>query len=120
MHKNIIKTSNLIENCTNLPRNNKTFFIAPTDQHEVLNIIKGIKNKKSTGFDENSVEAVKRTACSISRVLADNINLSFQTGHFPNALKKSIVVPLIKKCNSINLDNLRPISLLSVSSKIIE
>lgn len=56
----------------------------------------------------------------ISPVLAYIINLSFVTGEFPSALKAAVVIPLFKKGDTADLNNYRPISLLSVFSKIIE
>lgn len=48
------------------------------------------------------------------------INLSFETGCFPNNLKKSIIKPIYKKDNIENVQNYRPIALVSVFSKIFE
>ena len=48
------------------------------------------------------------------------INVSFTTGVFPDALKVAKVVALHKGGPSDNLNNYRPISLLSVFDKIIE
>lgn len=79
-----------------------------------------MKNKKSTGFDSFTVEFVKNVADEIAPALVYIINLSFYEGVFPEKLKLSIVVPIWKKNNSAGLDNIRPISLLSVFSKILE
>jgi hypothetical protein len=97
-----------------------SLFLTPTSVEEVKKTIGSLKNKKSTGFDNFTVEIIKYVADEISPVLAHIINLSYVKGVFPNKLKQSVVVPIWKKNNSINLDNLRPISLLSVFSKIIE
>ena len=66
------------------------------------------------------VELIKNVVETIAPVLTYIINLSFQSGVFPASLKKSIIVPLYKKPNSKQIDNIRPISLLSVFSKIFE
>ena len=47
------------------------------------------------------------------------INKSLQLGTFPADWKKAIIVPIHKKDKS-EISNYRPISLLSVTSKIIE
>ena len=48
------------------------------------------------------------------------INHSFQTGLFPDALKISEVIPIHKGGSTEELNNCRPISLLSIFDKIIE
>jgi hypothetical protein len=97
-----------------------SFFVTPTSVTEVLSTINNLKNKKSTGFDQISVQVVKTVAESIAPVLTHLINLSFSTGIFPEQLKLSTIVPIYKKGSSLKKDNLRPISLLSIFSKIIE
>ena len=52
--------------------------------------------------------------------LTQLINLSFKMGIFPNILKIAKVTPLHKKECKLNFQNYRPISLLSVFSKIFE
>ena len=56
----------------------------------------------------------------ISILLSDLINSSFPTGTFPTKLKVSKVNPLHKKGSHLDPNNYRPISLLSVFSKIYE
>ena len=55
----------------------------------------------------------------VSSPLSLIINESFQTGVFPT-MKQAKVIPLFKKGCSVTSSNYRPISLLSVFSKIIE
>ena len=52
--------------------------------------------------------------------LCEIINLSFNTGKFPDALKIAKVIPIYKGGASDELNNYRPISLLSIFDKIIE
>lgn len=97
-----------------------SFFMNFTTPLEIVSIINSLKNKKSTGCDNFSVTLVKQIANEIAPVLSHIINLSFSSGIFPEILKCSIVIPLLKKPNSVQVNNIRPISLLSVFSKIIE
>lgn len=48
------------------------------------------------------------------------INLSYETGIFPNALKKALIKPLHKKGSKSDMSNYRPIALLPNLSKIFE
>lgn len=97
-----------------------SFFMFPTTETEVVNIINQLKNKRSTGFDSFTTKLIKEIKILITPVLTYLINCSLTTGIFPDKLKKSIVVPLMKDKNSSQLANLRPISLLSIFSKIFE
>ena len=56
----------------------------------------------------------------ISPLLATLINESFSTGVFPDKLKIAKVIALHKKGTTVDMSNYRPISLLSVFSKIFE
>ena len=56
----------------------------------------------------------------IKKPLANICNTSFASGTFPEILKIAIVKPLHKKGNTGEVKNYRPISPLSVFSKIIE
>ena len=48
------------------------------------------------------------------------INISFKSGFFPDALKIAKVLPLHKGGSTLDPNNFRPISLLSIFDKIIE
>ena len=56
----------------------------------------------------------------ISKPLGDLINLSFNSGKFPNCIKTAKVTPIFKKGDQDNCNNYRPISLLSNLSKLME
>ena len=55
-----------------------------------------------------------------SEILSKIINISFETGIFPNLCKLAKVIPIYKKDNPLLCLNYRPISLLPVFSKIFE
>ncbi len=59
------------------------------------------------------------SAC-ISSPLSDIINESFQCGIFPAKMEQARVIPLYKKGCPLSASNYRPISLLSIFSKITE
>jgi hypothetical protein len=100
--------------------NSKTMFLQPVTNIEIQCFIKQLKNKKSSGFDELSDCLMKHCSHEISEILTYLINKSFETGIFPEALKVAIIKPLYKKGDHKDLNNYRPVSLLSVFSKIFE
>ena len=115
---NIPSTNNL--HFTNIENNNVSFFLTPVTIHEVLGIIKKLKNKMSAGYDEISSNLIKKCAEELAEPLSHIINNSFKHGVFPEALKLAIVKPIFKKGDPAVCDNYRPISLIPSSSKIFE
>ena len=75
---------------------------------------------KSTGPNGIPVFLLKRFKLFFSNWLSKLVNLCFETGVFPDLLKLAKVTPLHKKENKLEFLNYRPISLLSVFSKIYE
>ena len=65
-------------------------------------------------------DRVKLLCEYISIPLCEIINESFVSGIFPDPLKLAKVIPLYKKQSPDDPSNYRPISLLSIFSKIIE
>ena len=49
----------------------------------------------------------------ISKPLADLMNISIQTGIYPSKLKYGKIIPIYKNEDETDLNNYRPISLLS-------
>ena len=67
-----------------------------------------------------SIKKAKNTASKFSEVIADIINRSIIEGVFPSNLKNAKVVPVHKGGTKVDIENYRPISLLSAFSKIYE
>lgn len=84
---------------------------------EVLQIIGGLRTKIACGPDNITSTMLKRCAGSIAEPLSDQ---SLSTGEIPTEWKKSNVVPIFKKGDPSEVGNYRPISLLSLISKILE
>ena len=96
------------------------FFLSPTKPDEISKIIDGLDPKKSSGPNGIPVFLLKAFKEFFSFWLSKLINLCFETGEFPDLLKMAKVIPLHKKESILNFLNYRPISLLSVFSKIYE
>ena len=89
------------------------------DMTELEDAMYKIKSK-SVGIDFISIKFLKLIFPHISRLLLDLINFIIMTSTFPNSWKTARVVP-IPKNKTINWpDDLRPISILPVLSKIVE
>lgn len=98
----------------------KTFFLGPVTKSEVISVIKSVADKKSAGMDRIPCYLLKNIADNIAEPLTDIINEAFVTGIFPDKLKLARVIPIFKKNDPTCVKNYRPVSLLSVFSKVIE
>ena len=83
-------------------------------------MVKNLKWKCSSGFDDVTDSIVKKCMQFIKKPLTDICNASFASGIFPDMLKIAIVNPLNKKGNTGEVQNSRPISLLSVFKDCIK
>ncbi|GFG35144.1 hypothetical protein Cfor_09631 [Coptotermes formosanus] len=88
--------------------------------YELEKIIKSLKTKNSSGYDEVSNRIIKLSSPFIISPLTCICNAILSTGVFPDRLKYAIVKPVFKKGNRQEISNYRPISSLTSFSKIIE
>ena len=100
--------------------NSNSFFISPCTTEDVSKVIRSLKNGKSSGPNSIPIKLLKTLDNPISSDLAVLINESFTTGVFPDRLKIAKVIPIFKKGLKTKTCNYRPISLLSIFSKIFE
>jgi hypothetical protein len=94
--------------------------LVPTNENEIITIIKSLKNKNSSGMDQLSNRMLKREPHAFARLIVDLINQSLAESKFPNCLKTAKIIPIFKKGDKTNLNNYRPIALLPVLSKVFE
>ena len=94
-----------------------TFYLSPAGPAEVEKIIDEINVKKSTGPFGIPIFLLKKFKNFFSRWLCEFVNLSFETGMFPDVLKVAKVNPLHKKDSKIDHRNYTPISLSAKFSK---
>ena len=99
--------------------NELTFFLSPTDSAEVESITSDLKRQICRPYNV-PCDLLKMLNELISPLLVTLINESFSIGILPDKLKIAKVIVLHKKGATDDPSNYRPISLLSVFSKIFE
>lgn len=92
----------------------------PTNWQTITITISHMKNSESCGSDGITLRFLKDSLPVIISYLTCIINTSITTGVFPTAWKHSTVVPIHKSGDVKEPSNYRPISLLSVLSKVLE
>ena len=78
------------------------------------------KDFPPSGPDGVSARMLKMTAEFIAPSVCKLFNISLQTGRVPQGWTQSIIVPVPKTSAACTPDNYRPVSLLSVLSKVLE
>lgn len=106
--------------CTTSRLSTFSFYFHPVTESEVINIITGLKNYKSTSVDFLSSTMLKAAREHFAKPLVHIINTSVSTGKFPSLLKTALVIPVHKRNDPSDIANYRPISMLSALSKVIE
>ena len=89
-------------------------------ERDILKALKKLNICKGAGPDGFPPLFVKMCASSLSLPLKIIFNCSIATSQFPSEWKMANVVPIFKKGDSDDVQNYRPISLLSVFAKIFE
>lgn len=97
----------------------KTFSFSLVDQHTVQTIIDGIRSNAS-GSDGITLEMLQLCTPQIIDHVTNLINSCLEVGYFPRPWRESVVCPIPKKPNPETTQDLRPISLLPIISKVLE
>ncbi len=87
---------------------------------EVCGLLSALDVSKATGPDGISARMLKTTAEFIAPSITKLFNLSLQTGCVPRGWKRSTIVPIPKTSPATTPNSCRPVSLLSVLSKLVE
>ncbi|CAG9106505.1 unnamed protein product [Plutella xylostella] len=114
------KSQEDLANEVELAYNRDSFYLSPTDPHEIGRHIRGLKTSSAPGLDGFNTRLIKEISQSVVTPLSRIFNLSIETGVFPTCWKLAAVVPIHKGGNKKEPSNYRPISLLSIFSKLLE
>jgi hypothetical protein len=95
-------------------------FMWPTTPAEIASCCRDLDHSKGPGYDDFSPAIVKLMADEISVPLSGLVNACLEEGHFPDFLKVARITPVFKADDPTLFSNYRPISVLSVFSKIFE
>lgn len=117
-------TKDLVPNITTenicLEQIDRSLFLKPITEIEILSIIKNLKNKHSSGDDEVPTSLIRSVIHEIITPLTYTIDSSFRAGVFPDSLKLATIRPVHKTGSVTDMANYRPISLLPSFSKVFE
>ena len=91
-----------------------------TDVNEIIRLCKSINTNKSSCIEHLSSQILRDAFLAVPLKLVDLFNFSFITSEIPNKWKIAKVTPLQKAGISNDVSNLRPVSLLPLTSKLIE
>ena len=114
--QNHIKNPHLISG----ERNQNDFHLNHTTPDEISKIITSLDSNKSSGPSIIPTKLLKMANHLLCRPISHIINSSFTNGIFLDAIKIANVMPIHKKGSTLDVNNYRPISLLSIFSKILK
>ena len=89
-------------------------------QSEVEKEIKNLNVRKATTHKNIPPKVLKTSAMVTAETLQQLFNQALTTGKFPSNLKNADGRPVSKKNNPLNKENYRPVSVLSITSKVFE
>ena len=104
----------------NITENYNKFCFRLTTTSDVFTHLNRLSKTKATGLDIISVRLIRECTDIISGRLCHLFNKSLISGIFPDDWKCARVTPLFKQGESFDLNNYRPISVISVVAKVFE
>ena len=99
---------------------NREMLFQTVDEEYVLNAINRLEKGKASGPDMVTITLVKDAAISNAYPLMMIYNASLMNGIFPDVWKLARVTPIYKSGPKTDTNNYRPISVISVFSRMLE
>ena len=101
-------------------KDKKVFSLITVGEQFVLREILNLNPAKSTGLDDIPARFIRDGASILKIPITFIVNMSITSGTVPDDMKVARVKPLYKENSSLEAGNYRPVSILSVVSKILE
>lgn len=118
--KHFTRNNTAIEgSCETIPIEREYFYFNRISESEVVIAMNSIQSN-ALGLDMLPIKFLKSICPILIEPITHLFNSIITTSVFPDAWKKSKIVPIKKKTNLNTLDNLRPISILCALSKVFE
>lgn len=89
------------------------------DTSTIISALNGIKST-AAGADEINIIFIRKCLPDLLPYIVHIVNSCLEQSIFPDAWKSAVVMPLPKKVNPCNFEDLRPISIFPVLSKVLE
>ena len=102
------------------PKLEKTFFLREISLDEVIDEINGIFEKKGMGFDNIPPKVIKCAPHLFAPILVELFNKCIKLGYYPENMKVARVVPIHKGGDRNDINNYRPISILTQFNRLFE
>ena len=102
------------------PKPDEDFKLFPVSLEQLFLLVKGLKNKNSSGADLLSNKLLKQAIYPLASPLKKLIDLSFKTGYVPSQMTIAKVIPIHKEGEKSSFNNYRPIAIISTIGKLIE
>lgn len=97
-----------------------SLFMELAEESEISEVILELKRSSAPGHDQVTTLDINNLKPDLLPILTKLINNIFINGVFPQELKISKITPIYKGGQKDNMNNYRPISIISIFSKIIE
>ena len=119
LEKNLKKTNT--KHTSYMGRENKSsMYLRYIEVYEIILEIKSIDAKKSMGYDEIPPKIIKWAPHLFAPVLKILFNKCIDMGYYPSGMKTAKVAPIYKDGDKNDLNNYRPISVLTQFNQLFE
>ena len=97
-----------------------SMFVDSATRQEIIEIANSFRTGTAAGHDNLPMGIIKEAISVISEPITPIINLSLSSGVVPRELKIARVIPIFKTGDRGLFNNYRPVSVLSIFSKLLE